>query len=134
MDGGEGAGTVALGYSKKDTAVLILGTPEESSDASTRILNASNIRKARDLLSSRGVNVGVIEQDRQGTHYFEFRDCEENAIEVSEEPCPGQARREVAAHNFWTRPACCVQMWPGQHGHRRTGPRSVEGNSGARLL
>jgi len=35
---------------------------------------------------SRGVNVGEIQEDRQGTHYFEMRDLEGSVIEVSEEP------------------------------------------------
>jgi hypothetical protein len=34
----------------------------------------------------RGVNVGPIETDRQGTRYFAMQDLEGNAIEVSEEP------------------------------------------------
>jgi len=33
-----------------------------------------------------GVDVAEIQQDRQGTHYFEMRDLEGNVIEVSEEP------------------------------------------------
>jgi hypothetical protein len=50
------------------------------------MLYASNIKKAREVLGSRRVNVGEIQQDRQGTHYFEMRDLEGNVIEVSEEP------------------------------------------------
>src|SRR5947207_14138467 len=40
----------------------------------------------RDFLVSRGVNVGDIQQDGQGTHFFEMRDLEGNVIEISEEP------------------------------------------------
>jgi len=47
---------------------------------------ASNVKKAREVLGSRGVNVGDIQEDRQGTHYFQMRDLEGNLIEVSEEP------------------------------------------------
>jgi predicted enzyme related to lactoylglutathione lyase len=36
----------------------------------------------RDVLAARGVNVGTIERDRQGTRYFEIRDPEGNEIEV----------------------------------------------------
>jgi len=50
------------------------------------MLYASDVKKAREVLSSRGVNVGDIQEDRQGTHYFEMRDLEGNLIEVSEEP------------------------------------------------
>lgn len=50
------------------------------------MLYAGNINKAWEWLSSRGVNVGAVQEDRQGTHYFEMRDLEGNAIEISEEP------------------------------------------------
>jgi hypothetical protein len=44
------------------------------------------IKKAREVLSSRGVNVGDVQEDRQGTQYFQMRDLEGNLIEVAEEP------------------------------------------------
>jgi catechol 2,3-dioxygenase-like lactoylglutathione lyase family enzyme len=50
------------------------------------ILFTKNINKARDYVSSRGASVGPIEQDAQGTHYFEIRDLDGNVIEVCEEP------------------------------------------------
>jgi len=49
-------------------------------------LNCSNAKKAREFLASRAIAVGEIQQDGQGTHYFEMRDLEGNAIEISEEP------------------------------------------------
>jgi hypothetical protein len=50
------------------------------------MLYTSRIEKARDYLSSRGVNVDEIQQDRQGTRFFEMRDLESNVIEICEEP------------------------------------------------
>jgi hypothetical protein len=50
------------------------------------MLYTGAIKKAREWLSSRGVTVGAIEKDRQGTQYFEVRDLEGNVIEVAEEP------------------------------------------------
>jgi hypothetical protein len=50
------------------------------------MLYASNLKKAREFLSARAVNVGNIQQDRQGTHYFQMRDPEGNVIEICEEP------------------------------------------------
>ena len=50
------------------------------------MLYTSKADKARGALSSRGVIVGEIKGDRQGTHFFEMRDLEDNGIEVSEEP------------------------------------------------
>lgn len=84
MDDPEGC--VALGFSKKDQTCITLGPRGRPADGTTPMLYASNIRKAREALGSRGVNVGDVQEDRQGTHYFEMRDLEGNVIEVSEEP------------------------------------------------
>ena len=81
----DGEGCVALGFSKDDYA-LCLGPPGRPTDEFTPMLNSSSLKKARELLISRGVNVGDIQQDRQGTHCFEMRDLEGNVIEISEEP------------------------------------------------
>jgi predicted enzyme related to lactoylglutathione lyase len=77
---------VALGFSKKDQTCIALGPRGKPTDGMTPMLYASNVRKAREVLGSRGVNVGDIQEDRQGTHYFEMRDVEGNVIEVCEEP------------------------------------------------
>jgi catechol 2,3-dioxygenase-like lactoylglutathione lyase family enzyme len=83
----EGEGCIALGFSKDDCALVLGPTGKPANpDELTVMLYASNVKKAREFLSARGVNVGDIQQDRQGTHYFEMRDPEGNVIEVSEEP------------------------------------------------
>jgi hypothetical protein len=80
-------GCVALGFSKKgQTSIAVLGPQGKPTHGTTPMLYASNIQKARQVLGSRGVNVGEVLKDRQGTHYFEMRDLEGNVIEVSEEP------------------------------------------------
>jgi len=84
MDDGEGC--VALGFSKKDETAIYLGPRGKPTDGTTPMLYASNVKKAREVVGSRGVNVGDIQEDRQGTHYFQMRDLEGNLIEVSEEP------------------------------------------------
>jgi len=84
MDDPEGC--VALGFSKKDQTCIALGPRGKPTDGTTPMFYASNVRKAREVLGSRGVNVGDVQEDRQGTHYFEMRDLEGNVIEVSEEP------------------------------------------------
>jgi catechol 2,3-dioxygenase-like lactoylglutathione lyase family enzyme len=81
----DGDGCVALGFSKDEYA-LCLGPPGRSSEEFTRSLNASNVKKAREFLIARGVNVSEVQEDRQGTHLFEMRDLEGNVIEISEEP------------------------------------------------
>ena len=55
-------------------------------DLAFDLLYTGAIEKAREWLSSHSVNVGSLEEDRQGTHYFEMRDLEGNVIEVAEEP------------------------------------------------
>ena len=83
MDDGEGC--IALGFSK-DECALVLGPSGKPTDQFTPMLYASNLKKAREFLSSRGVNVGEVQEDGQGTHYFGMRDMEGNVIEISEEP------------------------------------------------
>ena len=85
---GEPEGCIALGFSKKDqTCIAVLGPRGKPTDVTTTpMLYASNIAKAREALGSRGVNVGEIQENRQGTHSFEMQDLEGNVIEVSEEP------------------------------------------------
>jgi catechol 2,3-dioxygenase-like lactoylglutathione lyase family enzyme len=84
MDDPEGC--AALGFSKNDETAICLGPRGKPTDGTTPMLYASNVKKAREALSSQSVNVGDIQQDRQGTPYFEIRDLEGNLIEVSEEP------------------------------------------------
>jgi len=83
MDDEEGC--IVLGFSKNDQTRITLG-PRIPTGGMTPMLYASKADKARDALSSRGVIVGEIKEDRQGTHFFEMRDLEDNGIEVSEEP------------------------------------------------
>src|SRR5579864_285192 len=65
---------------------FVLGPRDVPTDHETLMLYTSRIEKARDYLSSRGVNVDEIQQDRQGTRFFEMRDLESNVIEICEEP------------------------------------------------
>ena len=71
MDDADGCG--ALGSSKKDQTAITLGPRGKPTDEATPMLYASDVKKAREVLSSRAVNVGDIQQDRQGTRYFEMR-------------------------------------------------------------
>ncbi len=83
MDDSEGS--VALGFSN-DEYIVALGPTGRPTDELRPLLFTTNIKKAREFVNSRGASVGEIEQDAQGTHYFELRDPEGNMIEVSEEP------------------------------------------------
>jgi hypothetical protein len=77
---------VSLGFSAKDTTAIILVPRRNPPDEGNPMLYASNIEKAHGLLSSRGVSVGEIETDRQGTRYFVMHDLDGNQIEITQEP------------------------------------------------
>jgi hypothetical protein len=81
----DGEGCVALGFDKNECAVVLgpMGKPTEEPNP---LLYARNLKKARDFLSTRGVRAGEIQEDRQGTHFFEIYDLEGNMVEISEEP------------------------------------------------
>ncbi len=64
---------------------VILTTRNGFQTSKTPVLFAMKIDRMRDVMSARGVDVGAIEQDRQGIHYFQIHDPEGNAIEVVEE-------------------------------------------------
>jgi hypothetical protein len=76
---------ITLGFNKDEYAIT-LGSTGRPTDELTPMLYTANVRKAREFLSSRGVRVGEIQQDRQGTHYCEMQDLEDNVIEITEEP------------------------------------------------
>jgi predicted enzyme related to lactoylglutathione lyase len=67
---------------KEDGNPVVLTTRRDPGTGETPILFTRKISKMRDVLAARGVNVGTIERDRQGTRYFEIRDPEGNEIEV----------------------------------------------------
>jgi catechol 2,3-dioxygenase-like lactoylglutathione lyase family enzyme len=80
-------GCVALGFDKEEYAVTVGPfDPAGASDEFTHSLCTGNIKKAHAFLTSRGVQVTEIQQDRQGTYYFEMRDLEGNVVEITEEP------------------------------------------------
>ena len=81
----EGENCVALGFEKDECAVCV-GPAGRPTDELTHMLYSSNLKKAREFLVSRGVNVGEILTDRQGTRFFEMHDLEGNTIEITEEP------------------------------------------------
>lgn len=70
---------------KQDGNSVVLTTRSGFQTGKTPILFTKKIRKMRDVMMARGVNVGMIERDRQGIQYFEIRDPEGNEIEVVQE-------------------------------------------------
>lgn len=76
---------IALGFGKEEYAIT-LGPIGPSSEEFTHSFVTGNIKKAREQLHSRGIEVTEIRQDRQGTQFFEMHDLERNLIEITEEP------------------------------------------------
>lgn len=81
----DGEDCVALGFDE-ESCLFVLGPKGKSSGELTARLFTSKLEKSRDYLQSRGVPVGAIQQDEQGTHFFQASDVEGNPIEICEEP------------------------------------------------
>jgi len=70
---------------KEDGNSFVLTTRSGFQTGKTPILFAKKIGRVRDVMAARGVNVGIIERDRQGIRYFQIHDPEGNEIEVVED-------------------------------------------------
>ena len=77
-------GDVELISANGAIVVGIVGVDGVSAD--TPMFYTGNAAKAREWLLSQGVHVGPLQTDGQGTRYIEFRDLEDNMIEICEEP------------------------------------------------
>jgi len=77
---------IALCFPKDRQVAIVIGPVSNVPDPATRMLYSGAIEKAHQWLNFRGVAVGSITTDRQGTRYFSMTDLEGNPIEVSEEP------------------------------------------------
>jgi catechol 2,3-dioxygenase-like lactoylglutathione lyase family enzyme len=86
VSSGDEEGCVSLAFSKKEIVAITLGPRGRASDGTTPMLYAAHLERERKNLISRGVNVGPIEEDRQGTRYFVICDPDGNKIEITEEP------------------------------------------------
>ena len=65
---------------------FVLGPSGVPAKAETPMLYASDIERARKYLTARGVEIGDVQKNRQGTTFFEIRDPEGHIIEICEEP------------------------------------------------
>ena len=81
----DGDDCLALGFDD-ESCLFVIGPKGKSSGELTARLFTSRLNKARDYLLARGVFVGELQQDAQGTRFFGTRDLEGNPIEISEEP------------------------------------------------
>jgi catechol 2,3-dioxygenase-like lactoylglutathione lyase family enzyme len=77
-------GDIMLASRKDEIRVVV--TAAGTGEPDRPMLDTRNAAKAREWLLARGVEVGPVQTDRQGTHYIEMRDLEGNSIEICEEP------------------------------------------------
>jgi catechol 2,3-dioxygenase-like lactoylglutathione lyase family enzyme len=70
---------------KVDGNSVVLATRSSMAPPKTPMLFTKKISKIRNVLVARGVEVGSVERDRQGTRYFDIHDPEGNLIEFVEE-------------------------------------------------
>jgi predicted enzyme related to lactoylglutathione lyase len=70
---------------KEDGKSITLTTRLTYGTAKLPRLFTKRIGRMQGVLSARGIDVGSIQQDRQGTRYFEIQDPEGNVIEVVQE-------------------------------------------------
>jgi hypothetical protein len=70
---------------KEDGKSITLTTRLTCGTAKILRLFTKRIGRMKGSLSARGIEVGPVQQDRQGTRYFEIHDPEGNVIEVVEE-------------------------------------------------
>ena len=73
--------TIRMKFSDVDEEMR-LGPRDPLSLGGTVMLYSRRLKRANEVLRERGVEVGPIQVDRQGTSYFEFHDPEGNIIEV----------------------------------------------------
>lgn len=70
---------------KADGLSVVLTTRRDFRTEKTPIFFTKKISKMRDIMFERGIPVGAIERDRQGTRFFQIHDPEGNELEVVEE-------------------------------------------------
>ena len=110
----EKIGDAAL-VSHKGEVFIAFGAPNPA-NVETRIFTVKNAQKVRDRLAARGVKVGPLQTDRQGTHYFEMRDLEDNMIESAKSPRPTQRPKQKSGN--------ITAATPRKHQHWQTMPRT----------
>ena len=89
-DLGDDEGDMVLGYSAEEIFLALVkvsgGEKPNSNPRHPPIIFAKKLDAAHEYLSSRGVDVGPVQQDSGGNHFFRFRDLEGNELEVCVEP------------------------------------------------
>lgn len=81
----DGERNISLYFEEGDEA-LTLGPSTYPPDDTPPIIYATNATKAHLELERKNILTYPVQRDRQGTSFFEIRDCDGNVLEVSEMP------------------------------------------------
>jgi predicted enzyme related to lactoylglutathione lyase len=81
----DGERTIRLYLEEGDESLILVPTTSSPSDTPP-IIFTTNAAKANTDLGRKSVITYPIQKDRQGTNFFEIRDCEGNLLEISEMP------------------------------------------------
>jgi hypothetical protein len=85
----EEVGDMVLGYSAEEIFLSLVKAagPERPNNRPGHppIIFTGEIATAHEHLSSRGVDVGPLQQDSGGNHFFRFRDLDGNELEACQE-------------------------------------------------
>jgi catechol 2,3-dioxygenase-like lactoylglutathione lyase family enzyme len=76
---------IALQFDERTHPVILIPKDPKVSGP-VPVFFTRQVGKVRDRLSAKGVSTGPVQQDRQGTSFFELLDGEGNTLEVSEQP------------------------------------------------
>ena len=82
----DGQRNINLYFDEEDIEGFLLAPLTYPPNDLPPIIFTSNAVKANDQLSRKNIIAYPVQQDEQGTKFFEIRDCDGNALEISEEP------------------------------------------------
>jgi len=97
---------------KADGNSVILTTPRAASKLADSILFAKKINRMRDVMSATCVDVGAIELDRQGIHYFKIHDPKETRLRSLRNAETGYADEASAASAGLCTAPCIEPLGP----------------------
>jgi catechol 2,3-dioxygenase-like lactoylglutathione lyase family enzyme len=82
----EGQRNIRLYFDEEDIEAFQLAPLTYPSNDLPPIIFTGNAAKANEHLNRKNIIVYPVQRDDQGTKFFEIRDCDGNALEISEEP------------------------------------------------
>ena len=82
----DGERNIRLYFDEEDIEAFLLAPLTYPRNDLPPIIFTANAAKANEQLGRKNIIVYPVQKDEQGTKFFEIRDCDGNALEISEEP------------------------------------------------